>query len=105
MKDKECLVVLIGSETANRKYVKYEIEHAWELGIGIIGIYIHNLEDKSGLTSKKGENPFNSFNHMKGHIECYNMEENRDQSYSNIKENIAKWVKKGIQQSKTRTNR
>ena len=40
---KSCVVVLVGEETANRKWVRYEIEKAWELGKGLVGVYIHNL--------------------------------------------------------------
>jgi len=43
LKYKSCLVVLIGTETANRKWVKYEIEKAWNDGKPVVGIYIHNL--------------------------------------------------------------
>ncbi|MDI6603474.1 MAG: TIR domain-containing protein [Patescibacteria group bacterium] len=34
-------VVLIGAETSNRDYVKYELEQSWKKGNGILGIYIH----------------------------------------------------------------
>lgn len=43
MKMRSCVVVLIGNKTASRKWVQYEIEQAWKLGKGIVGIYIHNL--------------------------------------------------------------
>ena len=43
---RSCLVVLIGSTTSTRKWVKYEIQKAYELNKGIVGIYVHNLKDK-----------------------------------------------------------
>lgn len=58
---RSCIVVLIGSETAERKYVKYEIQHAWETGKGVVGIYIHGLKDEKGKVSAKGKNPFAQF--------------------------------------------
>ena len=58
MKDKDCLVVLVGEKTAGRKWVKYEIEKAWELGLGVLAIHIHNLKDKDGKQSSKGSDPF-----------------------------------------------
>ncbi|MGX7394428.1 TIR domain-containing protein [Carnobacterium mobile] len=61
MKRRSCLVVLIGSETSSRKWVRYEIEQAWKQGKGIVGIYIHNLEDIEGKQSSKGDNPFKNF--------------------------------------------
>ena len=54
-------VVLIGSQTAERRWVKYEIKNSYEKGNGLLGIYIHKIEDQSGLTSAKGQNPFGNF--------------------------------------------
>jgi len=51
-------VVLIGADTSNRSYVKYELKKSYEKGNGMLGIYIHNQEDKDGNTSTKGSNHF-----------------------------------------------
>ena len=51
-------VVLIGSETSNRAYIKYELEQSWKKGNGILGIHIHQCEDKDKKTCKKGDNSF-----------------------------------------------
>ena len=51
-------VVLIGSETDTREYVKYELRKSYARGNGMLGIYIHNCKDKSGNTSSKGSNHF-----------------------------------------------
>ena len=61
LKDKSCLVVLIGEETSERKWVSYEIETAWNLGKAVCGIYIHKLKNRDGNISKEGINPFNNF--------------------------------------------
>lgn len=37
LKGKSCLVVLIGSETATRPLVIYEIQKAWEQGKAVVG--------------------------------------------------------------------
>ncbi len=50
--------VLIGSHTAYSKWVKYEIEQSIEKENGLLGVYIHNVKDKHGWTSTKGESPF-----------------------------------------------
>ncbi len=50
-------VVLIGSETYNRDWVRYEIKRSYELGKGILGIYIHNVKDPQHGTDTKGKNP------------------------------------------------
>lgn len=57
---RSCLVVLVGATTSSRKWIKYEIEKAYELNKGIVGIYIHKLKDKDGEQTTKGNNPFYS---------------------------------------------
>lgn len=56
-----CTVVLIGSETAARKWIDYEIEKSWNEGKGVLGIHVHNLKNVQGNQSKKGANPFAHF--------------------------------------------
>lgn len=51
-------VVLIGTDTSNREYVKYELQKSYQKGNGLLGIYIHQVKDKNGNTSKKGSNQF-----------------------------------------------
>lgn len=51
-------VILIGAETSNRKWVRYELQKSYEKGNSIIGVYIHNLKDKDGNTSNKGDATF-----------------------------------------------
>lgn len=50
-------VILIGSETANRKYVAYEITQSLARGHGLLGVYIHQLPDATGHRATKGPNP------------------------------------------------
>jgi len=58
MKGTSVTVVLIGAETADRPYVQYEIQHSWDSGNGLIGIYVHKQKDKDGKTDTKGDDPF-----------------------------------------------
>lgn len=58
MRMRSCIVVLVGETTYSRKWVKYEIQRAYELGKGIVGIYVHNLKDENGKQTCKGNNPF-----------------------------------------------
>ena len=51
LKNTSVTVVLIGSETANRPWVKYEIEQSIAQKNGLLGIYIHHLKDQNGNTS------------------------------------------------------
>lgn len=54
-------VVLIGTNTARRKWINYEIKSSHQRGNGLLGIYIHNKKNSKGLTSNKGKNPFDSW--------------------------------------------
>jgi hypothetical protein len=49
--------VLIGSETASRRWIKYEIGKSQDRGNALIGIYIYNIKDLDGKTATKGTNP------------------------------------------------
>lgn len=50
-------VVLIGAETAHRKYVSYEVEQSIARQNGILGIRINNIKDKDGCTDPAGPVP------------------------------------------------
>jgi hypothetical protein len=50
-------VVLIGAETANRRYLTYEVEQSVARGNGILGIRINNIKDKDGRTDPPGPVP------------------------------------------------
>jgi hypothetical protein len=52
-------VVLIGSQTANRQWINYEIEESHKRGNGILGIYIHGIAcATTQRTDSKSANPF-----------------------------------------------
>lgn len=61
MYGKTCLIVLVGARTASRPWVQYEIERAWDEGLGVVGIRIHGLKNLQGETSARGKNPFANF--------------------------------------------
>lgn len=50
--------VLIGPETYNRRWVKYEIFRSIYKCNNLLGIHINNISDKYGRTKPKGYNPF-----------------------------------------------
>jgi len=58
MDGKSCSIVLIGSGTAGRKWINYEIVKTWNDKKGVLGVYIHGLKDKDQKQSSKGGNPF-----------------------------------------------
>lgn len=52
------LCVLIGAETYTRRWVDYEILKAVELGMGVFGIYIHQIADPRSGKDIFGQSPF-----------------------------------------------
>lgn len=49
--------VLIGKETASRKYVQYEIKQSIAQGNGLLGVHIEKIRDQNGDTDDTGRNP------------------------------------------------
>jgi hypothetical protein len=58
MRNRSCVVVLVGSETAFRPWVDYEIRKAWNEKRGLFGIYVHNLNCPRQGRCAQGQNPF-----------------------------------------------
>ena len=101
MKYRSCVVVLVGEETANRQWVKYEIEKAWNDKKGLLGIYVHNLKCPRTGTCSKGANPFEQFTFQNGSklssvIKCY--DPGSANAYNNIKTSLETWVEEAISQ-------
>jgi hypothetical protein len=104
MKGKSCVIVLVGSQTAGRKWINYEIERAWNEGKGVAGIRIHNLKDKNGYQSYSGSNPFEGFTLCDGKISLSSKValhspsgQSSKRVYRNIKNNIGSWIEGAIQ--------
>jgi len=98
MKDRSCCIVLIGSQTAGRKWIKYEIEKAWNDGRGLLGIHIHNLKDQDRKTCSKGRNPFEDFplgnRRLSDIVKAYDPPSWN--AYDHIKQHLADWVEEAI---------
>lgn len=50
-------VVLIGTETYARRWVRYEMIRSLSRGNGMIGIHINSVKDKDGYSRTNGPNP------------------------------------------------
>jgi hypothetical protein len=61
MAGKSCLIVLIGSRTAGRRWIEYEIKKAWADGLGLVGLRIHKVANLDGNTTRPGRNPRSDF--------------------------------------------
>jgi hypothetical protein len=58
LKGRSCCIVLIGTQTASRPWIRYEIKRSRELKLALLGIHVHHLKDSKGQQSAKGDNPF-----------------------------------------------
>jgi len=95
--------VLIGSQTANSSWVKYEIMESIEKGNGLLGVYIHNVKDENSSTSIKGESPFrkppiNFSPHTSGELTypcCSYYDWTNDSGYRDL----GSWIEKAARQA------
>lgn len=58
MKYRSCTIVLVGKETANRKWINHEIVESWNSGMGVAAIHIYGLKNQDGYITTQGSNPF-----------------------------------------------
>ena len=85
---------MIGAETSNREYVKYELEKSYSRGNGIVAIYVHKISDRNGNQSSKGSNTFGEIGKDKNgspvylsvHYKTYDWID--DDGYNNL----GKWI-------------
>jgi hypothetical protein len=104
MKGRTCAIVLAGSNTANRKWINYEIVKAWDNGMGVLVIFIHNITDKDGNQCSKGNNPLYYVNHgptkarLSTIAKAYDPPRSTSKGvYSYIEENIESWIEEAIE--------
>jgi len=102
MKGKSCVVVYVGENTAGRKWIKHEIEKAWNENRGIVGIHVHNLKDSAGNQASKGKNPFDDFKvgdkKLSSIVKCYDPPYSISTNvYNHIENNIADWIEEAIE--------
>lgn len=98
---KSCTIVLVGANTANRKWINYEIIKSWKKGIGVAGIYIHGLKNKDGNISQKGNNPFDFINYgerrLSEIVKCYDPSGiNSQEKYGWIRDNLTAIIEEAI---------
>jgi len=89
MKYRSCTIVLVGSKTANRKWINYEIVKSWNDGMGVVGIYIHGLKNSQGYIAERGVRLQNYFSLKR--------EKLKRKGYGNLlrgsKKNMRPWTK------------
>lgn len=100
---KSCCVVLIGSETARRKWIDYEIHTSWNSSKGVLGIYVQNLKNAAGAQATRGANPFAHIRMKRDNTLLSSIVKAYDPPYSDsrqcydyIQRNIAGWIEEAI---------
>jgi hypothetical protein len=105
MRGKEAVVVLVGAETAARKWVRYEIVKAWNDKKKLVGVRIHGLEDVDGHTDRAGANPFALIKLDNGktiadYVTLHNPAGADSKAvYASIKNNLRNWVDSGYKRT------
>ena len=101
---KSCVVVLVGSKTANRPWINFELSHGWNEGKGIVAVRIHALKDLNGNTSSLGQNPLsfvkfaNSTTALGSVAKIYDPAGSSSKAvYKSIADNIEAWVVEAIE--------
>ncbi|WP_438449482.1 TIR domain-containing protein [Gorillibacterium sp. sgz5001074] len=98
---RSCTIVLIGENTAGRKWIDYEIINSWNSGMGVLGIHIHRISDRLGFPSAKGANPFKNIEvggkEMSKIVKVYDPPHMESSAvYNYIAANLEKWVEDAI---------
>jgi len=101
MEGKSVAIILIGENTAERIWIRYEIDKAWQDGKGILGLHVNHLEDNDGNLTKKGSSPFSGF-YING-LPLDNIVNTYEPPYTSstscrdyIKNNLAEWIETAI---------
>jgi hypothetical protein len=110
LKNRSCVVVLVGQDTSKRRWVDYEIRKAWDDGKGVVGIYIHDLVDPRYSSqppmygrSHRGANPFETIaltngTKLSSRVKCYSPPS--EGTYKYIAANIESWIEEAINNRK-----
>lgn len=100
---KACTIVLVGQNTAGRKWISYEISESWNKKKGVLGVRIHNLKDTNQRQSLPGGNPFDYVTFTKTNAKLSTVVKLYDSPYGDstavykyIKDNMSTWVENAV---------
>ena len=103
LKGRSCTVVLVGANTANRKWINHEIVQSWNARMGVVGICIHGLQNMDQETAPMGKNPFDYITHsptnknLSSIVKCYDpVGSNSKQRYAWITMHLPNAVEEAI---------
>jgi hypothetical protein len=96
---RRCVIVLVGAQTADRQWVRYEIKKGYDSKKGLFGIYVHNMNCPRNGRCAKGPNPFDRFTINNGNaklstvIPCYDP---GTDAYKTINASMESWVNTAV---------
>lgn len=103
MHGRSCTVILVGTNTANRKWINFEIVESWNAGMGVVGICIHGLKNLDGQISRAGQNPLDYITHgptgrrLSSIAKCYNPAgANSKERYAWIRRHLSNAVEEAV---------
>jgi len=102
MQGKSCVLVLVGRNTAESRWVQYEIKKAWEDRRALLGVRIDKLKDLNGSQSAPGGNPFSRVTDESGNLLSRKVDlheprySDSKEAYNYIKNNLEKWIDDAI---------
>jgi hypothetical protein len=99
---RSCTVVLVGAETANRRWVRHEIIESWNSRKGVVGIRVHSLKDNDGNQNFAGPNPFDQITvgekTLSSIVKLYRPTSSFSvEAYAAIKNGISEWIEEAIE--------
>ncbi|AGB33806.1 hypothetical protein C488_08507 [Natrinema pellirubrum DSM 15624] len=97
MKGCSVTVVLIGSETYDRKWVNYEIEKSYQEDMGLVGVRIHKIRDKDENRDRRGKNPLSKYQDSNTGESLSSIFNTYDWVSDNGRENLGNWVEEAAQ--------
>ncbi|WP_456255602.1 TIR domain-containing protein [Pseudomonas iridis] len=102
MVGRTCAIILVGENTAKRKWIDYEIKKAWANKMGVLAINIHGIKDSKEKLSEKGQNPFSHLSlgdkAFSTIAQVYDpVGADSKARYNYIADNIDDWIEKAIE--------
>jgi hypothetical protein len=101
---KSCVVVLVGSRTSERPWVRREIVKGWDAGKGVLAIRIHRLLDSAGHPSSAGTNPLEKVVHSTTGLTLFQIAPSYSPLgwdskgvYASIRDNMEDWIETAIE--------
>jgi len=90
-------VVLIGSDTYDRKWINYEIKKSYQEEMGLVGVRIHQIQDEDGNRDQRGQNPLSKYKDSNTDESLSSIFNTYDWVGDNGRENLGDWVEEAAQ--------